>query len=159
MKQQTDDFECTDVAEQLLRKFSKKIGTKQEPLIWGVKATPETLFELGSKLPASVDGKKILKTVVLEQQPAIVNDQFPSLKGLNKKTVVFIQNADQWDQEVLLKVSIHVARAGSKALLGFSDVGALSMGIYQFMVSQQISNDGQLSDWAINMSQPIRELR
>ncbi|EOC0011708.1 hypothetical protein ACI0X9_003395 [Cronobacter turicensis] len=155
----TDDVIPTNIASQMMQKFVNKIGTKQEPLFWGVKAKRETLLEIGATLSCLVDGKKILRTLVLHEQPVISNDKTPYLTRLGKKTVVFIQCAEDWDQEILLKSVIQIAQAGSKALIGFSDIGALSMGIYQFMVAQQIEEDGQIRDWAINMSVPLRELK
>lgn len=142
-----------------MRNFTKKIGAKDEPLIWGLKANEDVQEGTVSIIEDCVDRKKVYAVKVLREQVPLLDGKSVLLKGISKGTVVFIPNAESWDQDVLLRVAIQSSELGSKALLGFSDPSRLSMGIYQFLVTQQVSDGYELSKWAINMSIPICDIR
>ncbi|WP_435322336.1 hypothetical protein [Klebsiella sp. HN106] len=147
------------VVNRLMRNFIKKIGEKDEPLIWGFKASEALQENTATVLSECIDKKKVCAVKILHEPVHIDGGKSPQLKGLGKGTVVFIPNADTWNQDTLLRVAFQSSEVGSKALLGFSDPSRLSMGIYQFIVTQQVSDDLELSQWAINMSTPIGDVR
>ncbi|HCL5580963.1 TPA: hypothetical protein N2N40_002390 [Citrobacter freundii] len=147
------------VVNRLMRNFIKKVGAKDEPLIWGFKANATIQKSAATVLAECIDRKKVRAIKILHEQVSMDGSKSPQLKGLEKGTIVFIPNADSWNQDALLRVAFQSSQSGSKALLGFSDPSRLSMGIYQFLVSQQISDEYELSSWAINMSSPIGEIR
>ncbi|BCI98455.1 hypothetical protein [Klebsiella pneumoniae] len=147
------------VVNRLMRNFIKKVGAKDEPLIWGFKANASIQKDAAAVLSECIDRIKVRSVKILNDQVHMDGGKYPQLKGLEKGSVVFITNADTWDQDVLLRVAIQSSQSGSKVLLGFSDPSRLSIGIYQFLVAQQISKNYELSHWAINMSIPIREIR
>lgn len=147
------------VTKQMMAKFAQKIGQKDEPLIWGVKSSTETLKSVALYVNGVVDGKKIRHSICLTDQPVLKDSKAPGLKSLREKTVVFVPHGDTWDQASLLSIAIQIATQGSKMLIGFTDPAALSLGIYQFLVSQQIDNSGHLSAWSVNMSIPLRNIQ
>ncbi|EIZ1085983.1 hypothetical protein MPI44_004531 [Klebsiella oxytoca] len=147
------------VVNRLMRNFIKKVGAKDEPLIWGFKANATIQKNAATVLAECIDRKKVRAIKILHEQVSMDGGKCPQLKGLEKGTVVFITNADAWNQDVLLRVSIQSSESGSKAMLGFSEPSRLSLGIYQFLVAQQISEEYELSQWAINMTTPIGEIR
>ncbi|PHM72226.1 hypothetical protein [Xenorhabdus sp. KJ12.1] len=152
------DKESLRVVNRLMKNFIKKIGAKDEPLFWGIKANEDIQVCIGKYLSVSVDGKKVQAVKILPEPAPIVGDKTPLLNGLDKRTVVYIPNAENWNQDSLLRVVFQSSASGSKALVGFNDPSRLSLGIYQFLVSQQIDNDWNLSNWAINMSIPIGDI-
>ncbi|HBR1235573.1 TPA: hypothetical protein L9K97_005094 [Klebsiella pneumoniae] len=133
----------------MMKKFIEKVGSKDEPLIWGFKANPGIQGELADRIADLIDGKKVVGTKILHEQAPMNGSKTPLLKSIRKQHIVYIPNADLWNQDVLLRVSFQSSESGCKALLGFSDPSRLSMGIYQFLVSQQISDSYNLSGWAV----------
>ncbi|MEY0604393.1 hypothetical protein, partial [Providencia huaxiensis] len=79
-------------------------------------------------------------------------------KGLQRNTLVYIHHADEWDQDVLLKVMALFGARESKCMLGFTEPSRLCFGIYMFLVSYQVDAENKVSRWSLNMSAPIHEL-
>lgn len=147
------------VVKRLMRNFIKKIGRKDEPLIWGFKAHETIQKQAVAAITDCIDHKKIRAVKILHEQVHMEGDKSPQLRSLKKNTIVFIPNADSWNQDTLLRVAFQASGAGSKALIGFSDPSRMSLGIYQFLVTQCVNDDGELFQWAISMSVPIGDIR
>lgn len=145
------------VGVRLLKLLDKKIGVN-EVIIWGIKASPEHRQEI-AKLPEDTkELKKIRKLMVLEQQVEMVGERTPALKGIPRSTLIYIPNADKWDQSVLLRVCIQAAQSSCKALIGFTDISDLSLSMIQFTLMHQITEDGEVGDWGVNMEVPLKKL-
>lgn len=159
MPEDIADKQLSLVVNRLMRNFIKKIGAKDEPLVWGFKASETIQKNATIVLSECIDKKKVCAIKILDEQVHMDGGKSPQLKTLGRGTIVFIRNADVWNQDTLLRVALQSSESGSKALLGFSDPSRLSMGIYQFIVTQQVSDEFQLSQWAIDMSTPIGDIR
>lgn len=146
-------------ASVMMRKFIQKIGQQDEALMWGVKTNPTIQAELVKTIGNHIDGKKAVGVKVLHEQAPMVGNRTPLLKSIMPRHIIFIPNADAWDQDTLIKVAFQASESGCKALLGFSEQSRLSMMVYQLLVSQQISDSYELSAWAVNMLIPIGDIR
>ena len=148
----------TNAFREVCDNFSRNIGTKTEPLLWGVKATPEVIAAGCSALDELRGHKKVSAVKVIETPLTNLEQAQTMAKGLQKDTVIYIPHAEAWDQDFLLKTMAAFGERRCKCFLGFSDFAGLSMGIHTFLVSYQIDSELRISRWAINMSVPIREL-
>lgn len=146
------------LARRLIKKLSKEIGSKNEALIWGLKADSSLREEFKQLLPNSIDGTHVRTVMVLNEQVQLDGNVSPTLKVISENTLVYIPHADTWNQDVLLRVCFQASQKSSKALIGFSAPSALSLGILQFLVTQEISEKCELNDWAVNMGIPLRDI-
>ncbi|BBV14502.1 hypothetical protein [Providencia rettgeri] len=148
--------------KKIMTSFASTIGnSKKEALCWGVKTSPEMQLEIATVLAKTVTeigGDKIRGVMVLAQQAKMVGNRTPELKAIPKSHVVYIPNAESLRQDSLLQVILQSSQAGCKAMIGFSTPSKLSLGIYQFLVTKQIT-DGIVTDWAINMDMPICDIQ
>lgn len=138
--------------------FGRNLGTKHEELLWGVKAAREILAGTVETVMAMADRKKVSTVKVLNKPDHDLASLEVFAKGLQRNTLVYIPHADEWDQDVLLKVMALFGARQSKCMLGFSEPSNLCFGIYMFLVSYQVDANYKVSRWSLNMSAPIHAL-
>ncbi len=124
----------------------------------GVKASRDILTGTVETVNAIAGHKKVAAVKVLAQADNDLAALEVFAKGLQRNTLVYIPHADDWDQDVLLKVMALFGARQSKCMLGFSEPSRLCFGIYMFLVSYQVDAEYNVSRWSLNMSAPIHEL-
>lgn len=149
---------ATIAVSEVCNNFTRSLGSKSEGLLWGVKATREVLAGTVEAVNAVESHKKVAAVKVLSQPINDPADLELFAKGLRRNTLVYIPHADDWDQDVLLKVMALFGARQSKCLLGFTEPSRLCFGIYMFLVSYQVDEHYSVSRWSLNMSSPICEL-
>lgn len=154
----TDSVLLTKSIEGICALFTKTIGTKNEAFIWGIYSTDDYINHVPSCLDTFKSHKKIadVKAVMEPLNPGQI-ELFE--KGLTNKSIVYFHKADEWDQDLLLKAQAAIGKKGCKGLLGFSKPTGLSMGVYTFLVTYELTPELETKPWAINMSIPIGSLQ
>lgn len=149
---------ATIAISEVCANFTRNLGTKHEELLWGLKATHNVLDGTVETVMTMANHKKVAAVKVL----ADTNSDLAALevfaKDLQRNTLVYIPHADEWDQDVLLKVMALFGARESKCMLGFTEPSRLCFGIYMFLVSYQVDAENKVSRWSLNMSAPIHEL-
>nr|WP_305009636.1 MULTISPECIES: hypothetical protein [Providencia] len=149
---------ATTAIGEVCANFTRNLGTKHEELLWGVKASRDILTGTVETVNAIAGHKKVAAVKVLAQADNDLAALEVFAKGLQRNTLVYIPHADDWDQDVLLKVMALFGARQSKCMLGFSEPSRLCFGIYMFLVSYQVDAEYNVSRWSLNMSAPIHEL-
>nr|WP_308282072.1 hypothetical protein [Providencia rettgeri] len=149
---------ATTAIGEVCANFTRNLGTKHEELLWGVKASRDILTGTVETVNAIAGHKKVAAVKVLAQADNDLVALEVFAKGLQRNTLVYIPHADDWDQDVLLKVMALFGARQSKCMLGFSEPSRLCFGIYMFLVSYQVDAEYNVSRWSLNMSAPIHEL-
>lgn len=149
---------ATTAIGEICANFTRNLGTKHEELLWGIKATRNILTGTVETVNAIANHKKVAAVKVLTQADSDQAALDVFAKGLQRNTLVYIPHADDWDQDVLLKVMSLFGARQSKCMLSFTEPSRLCFGIYMFLVSYQIDAEYKVSRWSLNMSAPIHEL-
>ncbi|WP_272570320.1 hypothetical protein [Providencia sp. PROV255] len=158
MSHETVNKNATIAIGEVCANFARNLGTKHEELLWGIKATREILDGTLETVAAMADHKKVAAVKVLAKADSDLSSLEVFAKGLQRNTLVYIPHADEWDQDVLLKVMALFGARESKCMLGFTEPSRLCFGIYMFLVSYQVDAEYKVSRWSLNMSAPIYEL-
>ncbi len=153
-----DSVLLTKSIENICALFTQTIGTKHEAFIWGIYSSDDYINHVPACLDTFKSHKKITDVKAV-MEPLNLGQIELLEKGLTKKSIVYFHKADEWDQDLLLKAQAAIGKKGCKGLIGFSNATGLSMGIYTFLVTYQLTPDLEAKPWALNMSIPIGSLQ
>lgn len=142
------DVSAQKIFARYLRKQGKKIGAQDEAMIWGFKAEPEFQAQVVDIFASTKDDIKGHSgaRVVLESQPKLAKTmtgktEAKEIAKLGRNGLVFIPNADHWQQPALVSVALQAAHQGGRAIIGFSDESRLCMSIYHWLVTYECDGE------------------
>ncbi|TDB45575.1 hypothetical protein [Photorhabdus luminescens] len=129
---------ATNPMNQVYNLFASEADTKTEALLWRVKASREILAESASSMKQTMLNKKITNVLALNEFASSVEQVKIQVKRVPKNSVIYVPQADRWDQDLLPKLMAASGQRGSKCFIGFTDEA-------DFRIS-------------VNMNVPIKEL-